>query len=801
MAAIPYTPVSTLDTGGSSAISTPGTGSPAAAGGVSSGLGNSARQASAIPGAPGAGSTKPPKMLHLRGAGRGLIRVASNDEMVAAEKKSESLVKVDQTTLTALAGHVRNRFEKAVRHRRTVGIDDELIRDMRAYNGQYDPTKMQEIQRFGGSAVYSRMMAMKCRGATALLRNVYMNSDRPWSLEPSANPTIPETLDFHVQNLVHAEVLKANQAGKKVPQPMIKQRLEGLYHAVKLSERRKAIEDAKDAQRGIDTILEKGRFYEALSDFLNDLPIYKYAVIKGPVTRRHLELKWSRNGKMTQHEEACFFWERVSPWDVWFSPGATSINNTEVFERQRLSPLDLYNLKGLPGYRDADIDAIIDDYEARGFKEWIQIFDTERSYMEGRNNVLDDSYINAIEFHGTILGKYLREYNVPGVDEDLKPYFVTAWMVDRRIFKVMLNPSPRVRVPYFITSFDKQPGTLYGNGIPAIANDLTDVINAVLRALVNNISISSGPQVSINEDLISPNQDTGLYPWKQWKHVSDPSNPNGKAVDFFQPNSNAQELIGVLDKFSTMLDDVSTIPRYLTGGGASGGAGRTASGLSMLINNANKTLQNVADNIDNDVFLPLLHMLYDYIMLTDKDGMLRGDENIVVDGVRQASKQEQDLSRQLEFLNLINNPTYQSMLGEGEVGRILQKIADNIGMEIKVKNPDDAPGAAPPGMPQPPKPPPPPPPPQIKINLTGDIPMSSAMQLAKLPPDPSVPHGASSEQVRLDGAVGGNGGYNPSGSNQPSPNPAQAAPGAGGQPGITPAPQVTPATGPNNQQA
>ena len=118
-------------------------------------------------------------MLHLQGAGRGLLRVVGNDELVAAEKKSQELMKVDQSSLIDLAGHIRNRFEKAVRHRRTVGIDDELIRDMRAYNGQYDPTKMQEIQRFGGSAVYSRMMAMKCRGATALLRNVYMNSDRP----------------------------------------------------------------------------------------------------------------------------------------------------------------------------------------------------------------------------------------------------------------------------------------------------------------------------------------------------------------------------------------------------------------------------------------------------------------------------------------------------------------------------------------------------------------------------------------------------------------------------------------------
>jgi hypothetical protein len=326
-----------------------------------------------------------------------------------------------------------------------------------------------------------------------------------------------------------------------------------------------------------------------------------------------------------------------------------------------------------------------------------------------------------------------------------------------------------------VTSFDKLPGTLYGNGIPALANDLTDVINATLRALVNNISISSGPQVVYDEELFSPTQDDTLSPWKRWKYTGDPANPNRVPVTFFQPPSNAQELMGIIDKFSVMLDDVSTIPRYLTGGGAGSGAGRTASGLSMLINNANKTLQNVADNIDNDIFRPLMQMLYDFIMLTDSTGMLRGDENIVVDGVRQAAKQEQDLTRQMEFLNTINNPNYQMLIGQGEVAKILQKIADNIGMEIKIKQPDDLPGAPPPGIPQPPPPPPgppPPPPPHINVNLAGQLPNSALNPLAGLPP-------------------GAGGGPNPTGNQTPMPNGAAPA-GAGGHMGVPPAPQVAP---------
>jgi hypothetical protein len=743
-------------------------------------LANSARAASPIPGVYDGASSKASKrqkdktLEPMKHQGRGLMRVVGNDELDAAEKRSIDLSKVSPEVATDLANYIRQRFEKAVRHRRVISVDDELIRDMRAYNGQYDPGKLQEIESFGGSAVYTRLMSMKCRGATALLRNVYMNSDRPWTLEPTSDPVVPDDIDQHVATLVHQEVLSANSQGQKVPQDAIEQRLHNLYEAVKLNERRKAEEDAKDATRKIDKILEEGEFYHALSEFLCDLPVYKYAVVKGPITRRTTSLKWDRKKKMHAHEEAKFFWQRVSPWDVWFSPGATQIENTEVFERQRLSVMDLYNLIGLPGYREEDIRAIIQAYEGRGFKEWIQIFDYERAQMEGRNNVLDDTFINAIEFHGHVLGRYLMEYNVPGVNDPFKPYFITAWMVDKRIFKVMMNPSPRLRVPYYVTSFDKLPGTLYGNGIPALANDLTDVINATLRALVNNISISSGPQVVYDEELISPTQDDTLSPWKRWKYTGDPANPNRNPITFFQPQSNAQELMGIIDKFSVMLDDVSTIPRYLTGGGAGSGAGRTASGLSMLINNANKTLQNVADNIDNDIFEPLMQMLYDFIMLTDATGMLRGDEKIIVDGVRQAAKQEQDLTRQMEFLNTINNPNYQALIGPGEVAKILQKIADNIGMEVKIKQPDDLPGAPPPGIytPPPPPAPPAPPPPHVNVNLAGNLPNAALNPLAGLPP-------------------GAGGGPNPTGNNTPMPNDA-APQGAGGHQGVPPAPQVAP---------
>ena len=87
-----------------------------------------------------------------------------------------------------------------------------------------------------------------------------------------------------------------------------------------------------------------------------------------------------------------------------------------------------------------------------------------------------------------------------------------------------------------------------------------------------------------------------------------------------------------------------------------GGAGRTASGLAMLMGNAAKILQTVAANIDNDVIKEVINALYDMVMLTDTTGLLRGDESIKVLGVQVAMQRETQRQRQLEFLQITANP-------------------------------------------------------------------------------------------------------------------------------------------------
>jgi hypothetical protein len=145
------------------------------------------------------------------------------------------------------------------------------------------------------------------------------------------------------------------------------------------------------------------------------------------------------------------------------------------------------------------------------------------------------------------------------------------------------------------------------------------------------------------------------------------------------PNANGQQLIQVFQEFVSIADDVSAIPKYV-GGQAGGGAGRTASGLAMLMGNASKILQTVSANIDRDVLEGLLLQLFDLLMLTDTSGMLTGEEQVSVTGVSVAIQRETLRQRQIEFLTATNNPTDMHIMGLKGRAKVLDAVSQTIGM-------------------------------------------------------------------------------------------------------------------------
>ena len=634
---------------------------------------------------PGVTSSSPPAQSRAGG----FLRVVSPAQLNEQDRQKAAAIAAARTPQAApqddLGSYIRQRWMTFRNHRNQGNnpLNFRLLRAQRMFEGKYDPEKLAAIKMFGGSEVYSRIVAVKARGATSLLRDIYIGQTRPWALMPQEDPPVPPEVKANILRLLNVEVAGLQQSGQPIMEEQVRARYAALLHSAQQAARRQALMQTASASEKIEDILRAGGFYDALTQFLIDLPLFPFACMKGPTVKMVPKLTWV-GSQPVRTLQPQMRWERVSPFDLYFSPGVSRIEDAEILERKRLTRADLNMLLGLPGYDQAAVRAVLQDY-SRGLREWLDWPDMEQALNEGREdpNYNQTHIIEALEYTGSIQGQMLLDSGVdprkiPDPDAD---YSVKSWVVGRHTLKTQINPSPQQRHDYFITAFEKVPGTVHGHGLPDILEDMQEIANATLRALVNNMGIASGPQVVINTDYvtITENEDQ-LYPWKRWKVSGDPLSSGQKPIDFFQPNSNVSELLAVYNAVNNLADDLSAIPRYLTGESLSGGAGRTASGLSMLMGNAQKVLQTVAANIDTDVMGPLLGALYEMIMLTDTTGVLSGDEQIVVNGVNVALAKDVERQKRLQFLQITANPIDMDIVGKVGRARVLRSLAEDLGM-------------------------------------------------------------------------------------------------------------------------
>lgn len=622
-------------------------------------------------------------------ADQSLLRVVSNAELDQRQaldiERAQQIAKgPTEPTMLALAAHIRKQYQYFKWHRTQFKIQERYLKALRAYSGEYEPDKLRQVKQFGGSDVYARITTVKCRGASALLRDVYLNSKNPWQIEATPEPSLPDDVASSIQQLVETEAVSMLQLGEQPTPAQLQEREDQLLAGARVAARKQAHKEAKEAQARLADLLHEGGFQKAFAEFLIDLPVFPYACIKGPVVKNKKRLSWV-NGQLTSRYEPVMTWKRVSAFDLYITPAAGCVEDADIIERIKLTRADLHACIGLPGYNEKNIRAVLNDYEY-GLQDWLDDEETERAEMENKENpyLNRSQWIDTLEYHGNVKGSWLREWGFTAkqVPDEDKDYFVTAWLIGQYVIKVQINPNPKARAPYYITSFEKVPGSLYGNPLTEIMADVQDVANAAFRSLVNNMSMASGPQVVVNEERLSASTNPdSMYPWKRWRTIIDPMGADtSDPIKFFQPQSNAQELLGVYKAMVDIADEVSAIPRYITGSNRVGGAASTASGLSMLMNNASKVLQNVAASIDSEVLKPLLDDLYNMIMLTDGGKTLRGDEQIVVRGATVAMQKEQDRMRRLEFLQMTANPIDMEIIGQKGRASVLEAISEDLGL-------------------------------------------------------------------------------------------------------------------------
>ena len=625
-------------------------------------------------------------------AGLTLLRVANNDDLDREEKERrerELQARQSDEFVLGLTAHLRNCWDAARIAKKP--IERIMLAGMRQRNGEYEPDKLNQIHQQGGSEVYMMITEVKCRAAESWLRDILLDQGTPpWGLSATTLPDLPPKADAEIDQMFSDKLLELMQSTGQAPNiEQMRELREMVAQDYRFAVLQEAQNRADGMQRKIEDQFQQGGWSQAFNEFITDLVTFPCAFIKGPIVRRQRLLDYIKGPDgmtMVQPTERLGpEFERVDPFRIYPEPGITNISDGYLFEHHHMSRTDLADLIGVPGYDD---DAIRKVLELGNGQSWIsedvelQKEEQERKYY-AYNSPTD--MFDALEFWGKVSGAMLREWGL-GEDEvadEAREYDVNAWIVGNYVIKVVLNYDPLGEKPYAKTSFIKQPGAFWGRGIPEIISDLQDVCNAAARSLVNNMGLASGPQVEVNLERLPPNEDiTQLHPWKIWQVVSDPMGSSAPAVRFAQPDSRANELMGVYERFSRLADDHSGIPAYVSGDLNVQGAGRTASGLSMLMGSAGKGIRQIVMHIDTDIIHTIVQRQFIYNMRYDPDESIKGDVEIVPKGAINLAVKETVNMRRVEFLNATANPIDAEIMGPDGRAAILREIAKGLQMPV-----------------------------------------------------------------------------------------------------------------------
>jgi len=614
-----------------------------------------------------------------------LIPVASASKL-EREALAANAKKQQAPLIVGLSAHVRRRWE-VMRDHKKEDIEERLTKAARARNMQYSATKMAEIKSQGGSEIFMGIVSTKCRTATAWLRDTLLGTgdDKPWSISATPIPEVPPDLMDRLQGIMQQNLMQFySQGGEQVDPANLKQLASGMKDTAMREMKYEAEKRVDRMEKKMEDQLLEGGFVKALFEFTNDIATYPFAALKGPVPRKRKILQWAEGG-LTPTETVRDEWERVDPYKFYWAPWGDDIQNMPIIELHHLTREDIEAMIGVEGYDEDAVRALLSDFGVGGF-DWLDHDDDDIESLEGKDfDDATDDLVAAIQLWDSIPGHLLLEWglNKKEIEDPQKSYPCEVWMVNNTVIKAVLNYDQLGRKPYYVTSFEKVPGRIDGNGVADLCMDAQSMCNAAARSLSNNMGISSGPQVGVNVSRLPAGEDiTQMYPWKIWQFQQSEYGDASQPINFFQPDSNAGALMAVFDRFMDIADEITGIPKYMTGQHVPG-AGRTSSGLSMLISNAGKSIKQVIANIDHDVLTPMLERQYQRNLRYSQDPDLIGDVQIIAKGAMSLVVKEAESVRKTEFLRLVlESPVAQEIVGLPGTAELMRDLAGNLNSNI-----------------------------------------------------------------------------------------------------------------------
>ena len=599
---------------------------------------------------------------------------AENDAQVALEDVTN--YSEEDSSLVNLVHYIQEKFRKAEDTRRQ--DEDRWLQSYRNYRGIYGPDV--QFTSAEKSRVFIKVTKTKTLAAYGQIIDVlFANQSFPITVEPTRLPEgVSEAVHFDPQKNQAEQQLGVNPDsmspygfagdGQELPPgatfdsltrnglgPLADKlgEVEGLTPGIGQTPSSvtfyPAMVAAKKMQKKIHDQLEEAHASKQLRSTSFEMALFGTGIMKGPFAVDKEYPNWDEEGEYNPVIKTVPSTSHVSVWNFYPDPDANNMDEAQyVIERHKMSRSQLRSLKKRPFFRDKVIDDVIELGEGYIKKYWE---DDLRDYTTD----YDIERFEVLEYWGVVDRDTLENANVDIPDDsgELDELQANIWFCNGRILRAVINPFKPANIPYYAVPYELNPYSFFGVGIAENMDDTQTLMNGFMRMAVDNAVLSGNLLIEIDETNLVPGQDMSIYPGKVFRRQA---GAPGQAIFGTKFPNVSNENMQLFDKARQLADESTGFPSFAHGQTGVAGVGRTASGISMLMNAAAGGIKTVIKNVDDYLLAPLGKAMFSFNMQFDFEEDIKGDLEIKARGTESLMANEVRSQRLMQFLQIASNP-------------------------------------------------------------------------------------------------------------------------------------------------
>ena len=594
--------------------------------------------------------------------------VMIEDDAIALEDSVDT--NESDSEVNNIIGFVYDRYKRAYDYR--YQDEQRWLTAYRNYRGLYGPdVQFTETEK---SRVFIKVTKTKTLAAYGQIVDVlFANNKFPLSIEPTELPEgVVADVHFDPQIPDAARDLQSPYGyagdGKDLPagstekslleklgsleeklEPVADKLKEGPAKTPTAIEFSPAMVAAKKMQKKIHDQLEESGANKSLRSSAFEMALFGTGIMKGPFATDKEYPNWGEDGEYDPLFKTVPQVSHVSVWNFYPDPDANNMDEAQfVVERHKMSRTQLRNLKKRPYFRGQVIDEVVSMGENYTKKYW----EDDLSDYAPEHGV---DRFEVLEYWGMCDTEMLEEQGVE-IPKELKEFDelqANIWICNDRLLRMVLNPFKPAKIPYVASPFELNPYSFFGVGIAENMDDTQTLMNGFMRMAVDNAVLSGNLLIEVDETNLVPGQDMSVYPGKIFRRQS---GAPGQAIFGTKFPNVSNENMMLFDKARVLADESTGLPSYSYGQTGIMGVGRTASGISMLMNAASGSIKTVIKNVDDYLLRPLGEGFFRFNMQFDFDPEIKGDLEVKARGTESLMATEVRSQRLMQFLQVTSNP-------------------------------------------------------------------------------------------------------------------------------------------------